>query len=73
MVQTTEHILYKDAVNRIGKLPILEPGSNALNIRAMTKALVKVLQKVPSILSQQYGYMGMIVGAREYPLTGERP
>ena len=66
-----EHILHKDAVNRIGKLPTLETKPMISNIRTMIKALVKVLQIISSILSQQCRYMGVIVETWEYILTGE--
>ena len=50
---------------------MLFPRPNSKNIRILCKALIEVLQSIPSFQSLRFGYMGLVTTPEEYALTGE--
>ena len=73
MTTRNKLITFEETGTRIGVLPTLFPRPNSKNIRILYKALIEVLQSIPSFQSLHFGYMGFVTTPKEYALTGEPP
>ena len=73
MATRNKLIPFEEASTRIGVLPTLLPRPDAKNIRVLCKALIEVLQSIPSYQSLRFGYMGFVTTPEEYALTWEPP